>query len=94
MLKSSKAKTIDLRNTSLASNITDLSTAFYNDQAVEEIDMTGFDISHITNMSNMFANCSALTSLNLSWGGNTKNVKNFAWMFANDNNLQTIDGIG
>ncbi|MFJ6920977.1 MAG: BspA family leucine-rich repeat surface protein [Lactobacillus crispatus] len=94
MLKSSKAKTIDLRNTSLASNITDLSTAFYNDQAVEEIDMTGFDISHITNMSNMFANCSALTSLNLSWGGNTKNVKNFAWMFANDNKLQTIDGIG
>ena len=147
MLKSSKAKTIDLTNTSLASNITDLSTAFYNDQAVEEIDMTGFDTSHITNMSNMFnganhlktiigiegwdvsnatqlsnmfsgdsslksmdlsnwktskvtdmnhmfANCSALTSLNLSWGGNTKNVKNFAWMFANDNNLQTIDGIG
>ena len=147
MLKSSKAKTIDLRNTSLATNIKDLSNAFYNDQAVEEIDMTGFDTSHITNMSNMFnganhlktiigiegwdvsnatqlsnmfsgdsslksmdlsnwktskvtdmnhmfANCSALTSLNLSWGGNTKNVKNFAWMFANDNNLQTIDGIG
>ncbi|MEK3544883.1 BspA family leucine-rich repeat surface protein [Lactobacillus crispatus] len=94
MLKSSKAKTIDLRNTSLASNITDLSTAFYNDQAVEEIDMTGFDTSHITDMNHMFANCSALTSLNLSWGGNTKNVKNFAWMFANDNNLQTIDGIG
>ena len=94
MLKSSNAKTIDLRNTSLASNITDLSTAFYNDQAVEEIDMTGFDTSHITDMNHMFANCSALTSLNLSWGGNTKNVKNFAWMFANDNNLQTIDGIG
>ena len=121
MLKSSKAKTIDLTNTSLASNIKDLSTAFCNDQAVEEIDMTGFDISHITNMSNMFnganhlktiigiegwdvskatdmtnmfANCSALTSLNLSWGGNTKNAKNFAWMFANDNKLQTIDGIG
>ena len=94
MLKSSKAKTIDLRNTSLASNITDLSTAFCNDQAVEEIDMTGFDTSHITDMNHMFANCSALTSLNLSWGGNTKNVKNFAWMFANDNNLQTIDGIG
>ena len=147
MLKSSKAKTIDLTNTSLASNIKDLSTAFCNDQAVEEIDMTGFDISHITDMTNMFSGdinltkiiglstwnvenvtsmnsmfagdtaltnldlsnwkplkvtnmaamfkgCSGLKSITLNWGTNTQNVQNFSEMFANDNNLQTIDGIG
>ena len=94
MLKSSKAKTIDLTNTSLASNITDLSTAFYNDQAVEEIDMTGFDTSHITNMSNMFSGDTNLTKIIGLSTWNVGNVTSMKSMFANDNNLQTIDGIG
>lgn len=94
MLKSSNAKTIDLRNTSLASNITDLSTAFYNDKAVEEIDMTGFDTSHITNMRNMFNDANHLKTIIGIEGWDVSKVTDMNHMFANDNNLQTIDGIG
>lgn len=94
MLKSSNAKTINLRNTSLASNITDLSTAFYNDKAVEEIDMTGFDTSHITNMRNMFNDANHLKTIIGIEGWDVSKVTDMNHMFANDNNLQTIDGIG
>ena len=76
------------------SNATQLSNMFSGDSSLKSMDLSNWKTSKVTDMNHMFANCSALTSLNLSWGGNTKNVKNFAWMFANDNNLQTIDGIG
>ena len=91
MLKSSNAKTIDLRNTSLASNITDLSTAFYNDQAVEEIDMTGFDTSHITNMSNMFNGANHLKTIIGIEGWDVSKVTDMNHMFANCSALTSLN---
>ena len=91
MLKSSKAKTIDLTNTSLASNIKDLSTAFCNDQAVEEIDMTGFDISHITDMTNMFSGDINLTKIIGLSTWNVENVTSMNSMFAGDTALTNLD---
>lgn len=91
MLKSSNAKTIDLRNTSLASNITDLSTAFYNDKAVEEIDMTGFDTSHITNMSNMFNGANHLKTIIGIEGWDVSKVTDMNHMFANCSALTSLN---
>lgn len=90
MLKSSNAKTIDLRNTSLATNITDLSTAF-NDQAVEEIDMTGFDTSHITNMSNMFNGANHLKTIIGIEGWDVSKVTDMNHMFANCSALTSLN---
>ena len=91
MLKSSKAKTIDLTNTSLASNIKDLSTAFCNDQAVEEIDMTGFDISHITNMSNMFNGANHLKTIIGIEGWDVSKATDMTNMFANCSALTSLN---
>ena len=76
------------------SNATDMTNMFSGDTALTNLDLSSWKPIKVTNMAAMFKGCSGLKSITLNWGGNTKNVKNFAWMFANDNNLQTIDGIG
>ena len=89
----SNVKQIDVTNFDI-SHITDMTNMFSGDTALTNLDLSSWKPIKVTNMAAMFKGCSGLKSITLNWGGNTKNVKNFAWMFANDNNLQTIDGIG
>ena len=48
------------------------------------------DTSNITNMYEMFRNCSSLTSLNVS-NFNTEKVTNMGWMFSNCSSLTSLD---
>ncbi len=56
---------------------------FLNCINLTEVDLSGFDMSQITDMSSMFSGCSSLTSLDVS-GWDTSSVTNMERMFAND----------
>ena len=51
---------------------------------------TGFDTSNVTNMTYMFYNCKALTSINIS-SFNTENVTNMNHMFSECSSLSNLD---
>ena len=74
----------------------DSSKMFYSEPYVQkirnvlEIDLSNFDTSKVTNMSNMFLGMSNLTSLNLS-NFDTSQVTNMAGMFFNLLLLTTLD---
>lgn len=53
-------------------------------------DLSGLDVSALTNMMNMFAGCGSLESLDLS-GWDLSNVTNIGSMFASCSNLQSLD---
>ena len=75
-------------------NVTSMNSMFDGDTALTNLDLSKWKPLKVTNMAAMFKGCSGLKSITLNWGQNTNNVQNFSEMFANDNNLQTIDGIG
>ena len=56
----------------------------------EEIDVSEFNTSNVTNMYQMFYNCSSLTSLDLS-SFNTSNVKSMNSMFYGCSSLTSLD---
>ena len=58
--------------------------------SLENLDLSGFNTSNVTNMEYMFRNCLSLTSLNLS-SFNTSNVTNMSWMFCGCSSLTSID---
>ena len=57
--------------------------------SLENLDLSGFNTSNVTNMEYMFRNCSSLTSLDLS-GFNTSNVTNMRSMFMNCSSLTSL----
>ncbi len=58
---------------------------------VEQIDFgTGFNTANVTTMSNMFAGCTNLTSLDIS-GFNTANVTDMSYMFSYCQNLGNLN---
>ena len=59
---------------------------FYNCDKLKSLDLSSVDTSQVENMKNLFANCKALTSLKIDTNFNTKNVKNFGYMFYNCEN--------
>ena len=56
---------------------------------LEDLDLSGFDASNVTNMSYMFRNCHNLTSLNLS-GFNSSSVTDMSYMFSGCRNLTNL----
>ena len=60
---------------------------------LEELDLSGFDTSKVTDMERMFRGCSSLKSLNLS-GFNTSNVTDMSEMFCSCSNLTELDVSG
>jgi surface protein len=61
---------------------------------LSEIEGIGYlKTSNVTNMGNMFNDCSSLTSLDVS-GFNTSNVENMSGMFYNCSNLTSLDVSG
>lgn len=82
-------ETIDLRILK-NKNIIKMEKMFYNCDKLKSLDLSSVDTSQIENMKNLFANCKALTSLKIDTNFNTKNVKNFGYMFYNCENLEFI----
>ena len=63
---------------------------FYNCTETVEIDMTKFDTSFVTDMSDMFALCDSLKSLNVS-NFDTRNVQTMENMFYQRTNLTSLN---
>ncbi len=59
---------------------------------ITSLDLSGWDISHITDMKGMFENCTALESINLS-GWDTSNVTNMDAMFKNCESLEDLTSL-
>lgn len=55
-----------------------------------ELDLSNFNTSNVTDMNNMFFNCSSLTELDLS-GFNTSNVTSMYGIFFNCSSLTSLD---
>ena len=91
--KTQKVDKIDLSNASLSSEVTG-SGLLSGLSDVKQIDVTNFDISHVTDMTNMFSGDTNLTKIKGLSTWNVGNVTSMKSMFDGDNNLQTIDGIG
>ena len=74
----------------------DSSKMFYSEPYVQkirnvlEIDLSNFDTSKVTSMSNMFNNMPSLTTLDLS-SFDTSNVTDMRYMFFSMSNLTTLD---
>ena len=63
---------------------------FYRCDLLEEIDLSGFDTSQITDMAEMFYYCSKIESLDLN-GFNTGKVTDMSYMFYNCNSLRSLN---
>ena len=63
---------------------------FFNCSKLTSLDVSNFDTSKVTNMSNMFYSCSLLTGLDLS-GFNTSAVTSMSDMFYNGSSLTSLD---
>ena len=66
---------------------------FYNLSKLTTLDVSGFDTSKVTSMSEMFESCSALTSLDLS-NFNTSKVTDMYYMFGSCSALTNLDVSG
>ena len=63
---------------------------FYGFLALTSVNLSGLNTSSVTDMSDMFGNCSHLTSVDLS-GLNTSNVTTMQDMFNNSSQLTSLD---
>lgn len=77
------------------SNATDMGGLFQSDPKLTSVDASGWDTSHVTNMSFMFYGdfgTTVKTSINVS-GFDTSAVTNMSSMFTNNIQLTTIEGL-
>ena len=63
---------------------------FYDCRNINEIDLSNFDTSKVTNMHGMFSSCNNLRFLYFSYI-NTSNVTSMEYMFSGCNNLKYLD---
>ena len=74
---------------------------FLNCSSLENLDISNFNTTNVTNMGSMFSGCSNLTKLDLGKNFNTENVQDMKWMFTGcsrfhediQNNLNNVEGI-
>ena len=71
-------------------NLNTTASMFYNCKVINEIDLSHFDTSQVTDMNRMFWNCVSLTSLNLK-NINTSKVTNMNTLFGRYEKLTSID---
>jgi len=69
------------------SNITDMSSLFYNISNVTYFDIDSWDTSNVTNMNSIFRSCTSLKEIPLL---NTSNVSDMSGFFCNCSSLTTI----
>ncbi len=83
-----KLENVDISG--LAGDLTDVSSMFYNCNVLSSISFnSGFNTEAVTDFTNMFSGCSAITSLNLS-NFNTSAATSMMGMFAGCRNMTTI----
>ena len=70
--------------------LTSCHTMFFAQNNIKEIDFSKFDLSQVTDMSDMFHECRELTSIDFS-GINTQSLTNMNYMFYECNSLQNLD---
>ena len=71
------------------SNIKSMRQMYYQNNS-KNIDVSGLTTNNVTNMSDMFSQCSSLTSLDLS-NFSTNNVTNMSYMFYRCSSLTSLD---
>ena len=76
----------DLLNISYIQNM----SGMFSNTGFTNLDLSDFNTGIVTNMANMFSNCSALTTLTFGSTFTTNNVTHMNNMFYNCNNLTTI----
>lgn len=82
---------IDLSSTTLSPKVQSLMFAFRNLSHVKSINLSGWDISQVTNLSSVFAGDTAVETINLN-GWDFRNAKGLGGaMFYGCNNLKTLD---
>ena len=79
-------------NKDIINNMDTHSELFYECNALERINTTGWTVENSTNLSSMFYNCVKLETIDVS-GFNTINVTDFSSMFNNCKKLKSITGI-
>ena len=84
----SKLVSLSYLNTS---NVTDMSSMFYNCSNLISVDVSSFDTSNVTTMSYMFSFCNNLASIEGLSSFNTSNVTSMTWMFYNCYKLTSLD---
>ena len=67
-----------------------MNESFYYMTSLEEINLSGADVSNVTNMQEMFRNCENLKKVNLQWWG-TNDVSDMSHMFENCSSLKKLD---
>ena len=72
------------------SQVTYMSSMFYNCNKLESLDLSHFNTSLVTDMGSMFGNCQSLTTLDLS-SFNTSNVTNMNGLFYNCHGLENLN---
>ncbi len=72
------------------SNVTDMSSMFYNCQSLTSINLSQFNTAKVTDMNHMFSGCSNLVSANLS-SFDTSNVTDMGSMFQYCQSLKSIN---
>ncbi|MCD8300177.1 MAG: BspA family leucine-rich repeat surface protein, partial [Clostridiales bacterium] len=82
----------DITSVSVVDTVSPVSTAywFYGFEACTSMDVAKLDISNVTNMYEMFCQCTSLTSLDVS-NFDTGNVTNMANMFYQCTSLTSLD---
>lgn len=88
--KTQKVDKIDLSNASLSSEVTG-SGLLSGLSDVKQIDVTNFDISHVTDMTNMFSGDTNLTKITGLSTWNVGNVTSMNSMVAGDTALTNLD---
>lgn len=73
-------------------NSASLSNLFNSCYSLEELDLSGWDVSSVTNMSGIFGSCFGLRDLNIT-GWNTSAVTNATNMFTNCPALERVPAI-
>ena len=71
-------------------NATDMSSMFWNCDALITLDLSSFNTSNVTNMGHMFNGCNSLTELDLS-NFDVSKVASMSCMFKDCTSLQSLD---
>eukprot|EP00392_Amoebophrya_sp_AT5.2_P005562 g5571.t1 len=73
--------------------VTSMRGMFLGAVALNDLDTTGWDLSTVTDLSEMFKDCGALTSIHSLADWDTRKVKDFSHMFAGAKNFGLTNGV-
>ena len=87
-------KTATVRFAAPMAKLTSGSKMFRGMSSLESVDLSCFDTSEVTYMSEMFFDCKKMTSVTFGSNFNTGNVTDMSWMFYNCSSLTSLDVSG